>query len=365
MNQKFNQVVFHFGSDKTGSTTIQTTFREARQLLLEKGLLAYPEDNHGFLGSYFCEEAPEKYVLNAAAHLSDQSTIRKRDALFFNKLTQWIESIPCCHTLLFSFEGFLSMNEKAMQKMREFAYTLAKDVKVILYIRPPLSFAVSHMSQRVKSGRKSFEEPAVWNYRHNIEKCTSVFGADHFHLRVFSPKTLKNQDVVEDFADFLGFPNDLISGLPTLHANQSLTAVGAKVGDALIDLLKEHAIQMNHNEFFKQFGHLLMHIPGGKIKLLPDQAQQILDLSQQSCTFLKEAFGIEFNEDMHKHVYASEEEFEAERKIAFAFSTVLRNFCTQVYAHKLKHSKSDVLSILKQKLQKLRIVKRLKEPEAV
>ncbi len=364
MNYKYKQVVFHFGSHKTGSSSIQKTFNEARQLLLEKGVLAYPAFRHGELGSYFSGSS-EKFELNVFRGVSDSDCIKKRDELFFKELNQWIKETPNCDTLLFSFEGFWAMDKQSMQRMKDFASSLAPEVKVVLYSRPPLSLIVSRISQHIKFGKK-VKRDSVWPFRSTIEKIVSIFAAENFYLRVFSPKILKNQSVVDDFADFLGFSPELIQALPKVYANQSLSVVGEKLAQALIDYLREHAIEMSHIDFFKFFGRLLADIPGDKIKLSKEEAQKIIKAFQPEHTFLKKEFSIDLSEDMNKYIYSSEDALQAEKMVA-AFSKILKHLGSQISVHKQR--KQGLLSSGKQKfasyVKKVRAIKQFKKSEEV
>ncbi len=333
MKKKYKRVWLHFGADKTGTTSIQHTFHESRQLLMEKGQLAYaPARNHVQFGSFFYED-PENYNPNIAAGISDRKVLQARDQLYINRFMDWADKTPPCDTLLFSFEGFPSMDPVAMQKMRDFCYTLTDDVKVVLYLRSPLSYAVSAMSQKVKTGRKSWGKYTHWPYQRNTQKCVSVFGKDAVILRVYASASLKNQNVVEDFCDVIGLPEALVAQLPRLQfANQSLTSAGLKLGDLLIDHLKAEKKEgktLPQKAFFKTYGRFLCAIPGGKIKLTQSQFEEVKASSQAQCEFLEKAFGIVFQDSFEGYDCATEVPSQEDEMVS-AFLSMLLNFTTHV-----------------------------------
>jgi hypothetical protein len=212
IGKKFKRVVLHFGADKTGSTAIQKAFDLTRQTLLESGVLAYPPGEwHAQLGSYFCDN-PLNYIFNIQVGSTDIEVIRNSDRRYFQKLQDWLNRVPVCETLLFSYEGFVDLDESSLENLKTFCEKFAETVSVMLYVRPPLAYAVSAISQRVKQGLSTWPvgNPPISAYKNFFEKTTAVFGKENICVRVFAPDVLKNGDVVADFCEVLGIPYKLV-----------------------------------------------------------------------------------------------------------------------------------------------------------
>jgi hypothetical protein len=325
--KKFRRVVLHFGADKTGSTAIQKAFDLTRQPLLASGVLAYPPGEwHAQLGSYFCDK-PLDYIFNIQVGTSDSDQIRDSDRLYFEKLERWLNQVPACESVLFSYEGFVSLDVIALGKLKTFCEQLADIVGVLLYVRPPLSYAISAMSQRVKQGIPVWphDDPPIAPYKTFLDKMSAVFGKPNICVRSFTPDSLKNADVLQDFCATLGIPAKLSEEILSnaVVANESLSQTGLRFGELLKSTLVEKSLNFSEGEFYDKFGQHLSSIPGNKILLTPDQAEELLALTEPHSTYLKQQYDIVFNEDVKKITYSSKSEAAIQDNLMHALGKIL------------------------------------------
>lgn len=300
-DKQFDTAILHFGLDKTGSTAIQDVCDQARGELAARCSIVYPPGTwHAQLGSCFATH-PARYVLNVEHGRTDETAIRAADARYLQEQTAWIRAQPRASQLLFSYEGFIGLNLRDLSAMRAHCETFASRVKVLLYVRPPLSYAVSAMSQRVKMGRPAWapdEERPVYRFKERFNRMSQAFGRDAIEVRVFTRQALTEGDVVVDFFHALGVDMAQARAFSEMQrsANESLSARGLAFGIALREHLAAQDIQLSQADFNNRHGSQLNRITGEPIKLTAEQIELILNEFQPHAEVLRDEFGIQFDE---------------------------------------------------------------------
>jgi hypothetical protein len=108
---------------------------------------------------------------------------------------------------LFSAEDISDAQyESARASMHEYFSKWSDDVRVVGYVRAPLSFAKSAFQEMLKSGTMcTLDETRLWPYyRPRFESLFSLFGEDKIELRKYSRGSLIGGDVVTDFCSVIG-----------------------------------------------------------------------------------------------------------------------------------------------------------------
>lgn len=299
MKRQFQRVVLHFGSYKTGSSAIQSFLSSARDALPGAARIAYaPEYYHLRVASLVCSD-PEAYSGNLFYGLSDRKLVRQLDDKYARNLELWATTLPPCDTLIFSYEGFLDLDEPSLRALLEFCSKWADEVAVVIYVRPPMSYARSVMGQRVKQGLKSWllDEPPIPLYQDWLEKIVRVFGRKNIIVRLFSVGALKEGDVVKDFLDVVGVDVNLLSDWPIDRVNEGVSQNGLRFGETLIDWLDKAGLQHHQGRFFELYGKHLSLIPGPQIRLTEAQADEVALASLRHVEYLKQQFGILLDAD--------------------------------------------------------------------
>ena len=151
--KQFRTAVIHVGTDKTGSTALQTSMDAMRNAFLHRLRVAYlPRRVHHMLGSHFSAE-PERLEFNVAAGFSSRSAIQERDRDYLTAVERFLQTTGECETLFLSFEGFYCLAEETLDSIVAWASSHAESVTALMYVRQPHSYAVSALSQRVFSGQ--------------------------------------------------------------------------------------------------------------------------------------------------------------------------------------------------------------------
>lgn len=307
------------GADKTGSTSIQEFFDRNRKTLIAQGTVAYPPGHwQAQFGSCFSED-PVKYVWNSEQGRSNPESIRASDDQYLKDFSTWLEQVEPCDELVLSYEGFIGLSTPALQRVREFLLQHAEAVVASIYIRPPLSYAISAMSQRVKMGRQAWDENNIpfFSSRHYLETVRNAFGAENMVVRAFDRQQLFNGDVVADFIQLLSTRPDDVLALYKAEKiqNESLSDVGIRVGEKLINHLQAEGIQFPPAIFNLKFGNKLAAIAGKKQKLSLEQIQAILQRQAAVQKYLADLYGLQFVEDPAQYVGAAKPQDELQQTI--------------------------------------------------
>lgn len=304
--KKFAKCIFHMGADKTGSTSIQEFFDRHRDVLLNEGTVAYPPGHwHAQFGSCFADE-PVKYVWNLEQGRNDEARIKESDSQYLDSLVNWLEKAPACDELLLSYEGFIGLSTEALERLKLFLARYADQVIAVIYIRPPLSYAISAMSQRVKMGRQAWDDSNIpfFSCKHYLETIRKAFGAKNMVVRAFDRPQLQQGDVVADVivSNCIRAKEVLAHYKAEKVQNESLSDMGIRVGERLIAYLKEQDIQLPPAIFNLKFGNKLAQIDGRKQKLLKDQIDAITLRQSAVEKYLGDSFGLFFSENSQQYL---------------------------------------------------------------
>lgn len=192
-----NQLIFHVGTHKTGSTALQASLAAASPQLLEKGIL-YPKagrGNHPGHANLFWEQIGSRKWESESGG--------------YGELLAEIGSAEPSVVIL-SSEGFSHPDNSADLAAwgAGLAETLSAEcVDVIGYVRPQWAYAESLYSQQIKGGRTSatFEEAILseeylrrFDYKSIFSPWAERFGKG-ISVRPFRDDKLIGQDVVSDF----------------------------------------------------------------------------------------------------------------------------------------------------------------------
>lgn len=299
--KKFKNIVLHMGPDKTGSTAIQTFFKHNDQSIEKNGILYfYGQNSTGKGGKGGIKNLPVAFceTLERAKKFFNADEQRwATNSKEYLKLLERKAETTTADTLLLSQEGLNKLKETELESLCLFLQTLGENIHVVLYARAPDSYAISAMSQRVKSGRRAFPitRPPVRRYRNYLEKAIRVFGRENVEVRLFDREKFPSGDVV---SDFLSIPtlqqlNDK-KLLRNFEGNPGFSDLGLQVGDRVIAILGKHAPKTK--QFKLLFSQDLYQLKGNKVQLSKLQLKIIQLLSARHTKYLHKEFNIVFPE---------------------------------------------------------------------
>jgi len=294
--KKFRNVFVHAGFDKTGSTSIQKAFARSRDALAQQGFL-YPDgDWHAQLGSYFCSQ-PETYIFNELLGQVDLSLIRQLDADYLDAFSAGVEASSATQMAV-SYEGFASIDEEGLVRFREYLARYADEVIFIVYCRPPLSYAVSALSQRARSGIPPWIDVPIVPFRDVLAKLGRVAGHENLVVRAYQGPASATWNVVADICALLALP-DLsaaeYTATPEVPVNPSLSREGYLIATKLIELSRDR-MQFEY-EPSQSFSAVLGAIAGDRLVLTSEQARSVMDQAEDHLAYLREVHRLQFAEE--------------------------------------------------------------------
>ncbi|WP_417670504.1 hypothetical protein [Pseudoalteromonas tetraodonis] len=310
MKKKFKIAYVHMGSDKTGSTTLQS-FMDKNRGLHESvyGICYAPEIWHARFASFF-SGSDRNFIHNVESELVDEKEIIPLDREYMCSLENYIMEIDKSNVLVFSYEGFHCLTVNGLFKLKNYLLQLADQVKLIYYVRSPCSYAISGMSQYIRSGRAVNDHPPVQPYKNYLSKFQEVFSKDEIVLKKFSRNDLYMNDIVPDFLKILNESYNYSNYLSNKKTeNGSLSGLACFVGNRVIKKYFSSDPRKDHSPFElgrRLLPHLL-NIKGDKLKLTPVQFNNVLTNSQESTDYIKNEFALDLNEDQIKFIYSAEE----------------------------------------------------------
>jgi len=291
---KLKSIILHIGPDKTGSTAIQCTLADNVDLLESCGVLYSGGGGHNDEGLALVFSKVIKSTLSRNSGYKP-----KRDHGYLEKLQQRVKSTSADHLIL-SYEGLIHLTVEELWTLRKFLTGLSEKVIVVLYVRDPFSYALSAVSQRVKTGcRSRMYFPSIIRYQNHLERWSSVFGREALEVRLFSRDVFPDGDVVLDFISMPALKG-VLGGLDAssfkykFDRNPGFSGLGIRVGDRIVAILG--AETPKGNNFRSLFLDDLSLLNSGKAELTLIQKIQIRCFSFRHTKYLAREFDIVFPE---------------------------------------------------------------------
>ena len=157
--------ILHIGTEKTGSTSLQTALSANREHLSERGIL-YSEAagslNSRALAAAFCQySSDDNYLARLGIGDVTQHTVWRTDLL--DKIRKEVITAQTSHdTFVMSSEHFSSrlVSEGRIASLKSFLLTLFKNIDVACYLRRQDRMAASRHNEVLRAG---FAEPIFPN----------------------------------------------------------------------------------------------------------------------------------------------------------------------------------------------------------
>lgn len=293
---KFKKIFLHIGFDKTGSTALQKCLKINSDLLLNEEIFYVPTRYSTILGSFFSTN-PKNFIFNKlkrpdfdldSINISDKKIMQ----IFINDLNKLNSQY-----LIISCEALAYLDKLGHEALYSFLKQYSSDIEIICYVRSPVSYVKSAMSQRVKTGFTSwspFNIPII-PYKKILTTLVDTYGEHNLTVKIYEIDSLINKNIIDDFIDTikLNVKNKLNSNHDELKLiNKSLSNHAIKTGDELISLLKN---KINRgSEYFNKIGCKLEDIVGDEIKLDNQKLFLIKMLSRKDIDYLYKNFDISF-----------------------------------------------------------------------
>ncbi len=284
--------ILHIGTEKTGSTSLQTALSVNREHLSERGIFyskAAGSLNGRALAAAFCQYSSDDYLARLGIEGAAQHDSWRNDLL--DKIRDEALTAQTGHdTFLLSSEHFSSrlVSDEQIASLKSFLLTLFTDFNVACYLRRQDRMAVSRHNEVLRSGfaepilpnvQASKSLPLLFDFEALLSRWSKLAGQSALKPRIYDKKALVNGDVVDDFSKT--FLDTSLPERPLRQANVGLskpaqdalhmfnTAMGPKTRQALSQARR------------KLSQYLEIHAPGQGRQPTSDEAREFYTLFRQ------------------------------------------------------------------------------------
>ena len=213
MSKRFKTCILHIGTEKTGTSTVQSFLNLNRKALLNEGFL-FPQTYSTYHGSQWefvavCHKTPWTMDLGRAcniANIEDQDAFRET---FTSDLNQQFSKHSHADSLIISSEHFHSRlsTEKMISDLKTFLDPWVETYKIIVYFRRQDKLSMSYYSTRIKSGApvtalllpKTGPEKRYFDYKWMFYAWGKYFGTEAIIPRLYSHSKKGPHGILGDF----------------------------------------------------------------------------------------------------------------------------------------------------------------------
>ncbi len=290
------KIILHVGLHKTGSTSIQASCKKYSEQLFKAGI-SYAKfddsrwENHSVPLSLIFQDLPRdrNHTVHNVYKCDEDAAAA---ALSMRKYFSQELISENTETLLLSGEDFSDFSLDELEKFKTFVLQLRDfEISVIIYVRHPVSFALSGAQELVRAGVMSlssvFELGNTQNAERKINDVTKVFGIERTHVFSFDDAIAQYGDVTKHFFNFLNCPHIQLEKLQSNSASS---------------IEKVLVLSGCHDYGFEVTSLLRTHLPDKGTKFAIDfKLQRYFWLSsERDRLYLKTEFGIDFPENFHQ-----------------------------------------------------------------
>jgi len=203
----------HIGTEKTGTTSIQTYLFNNKKKLRAAGfhfLQCAGSTNNRALPAYFVADTQfdDFYRDEGITTPEEKAEFRQQ---FLKKFEHEIGTLPKhVHTVIISSEHFHSRirSTEELDRVHEFLASYFDEFKIICYLRDQSSTCASYYSTGLKAGnpltfaeffRRCNPDNYYFNYFQVLSNWERKFGFESMDVSLFSRKTFLNQNLLDDF----------------------------------------------------------------------------------------------------------------------------------------------------------------------
>ena len=287
--------VVHIGMHKTGTSSIQRTLYNH----LNHESIDYLDlggANHSLPIAALFEANPKRKEILLKRFLSEREEEDREGSL--NKLmAKMIDQFKNMKsgTLIISGEGIRAIDPKGLIQFRDLLATYFDEIKIIGYVREPVSYLESAFQQIAKEGQCLQRLDRIYPYYRKFGNFEEIFGEENLLLYKFDRDRLYQGDVVKDFCKRIGFsiPDEKI-----VRSNESisLNALSAlcnfwscEGGKYFLGLPKRKK---------KRFISFFRFVKGDKLHFSKELVQPILDRNRQDLEWIEQRLGEPLETDL-------------------------------------------------------------------
>lgn len=277
----FDVLYCHIGSGKTGTSSIQGTFFRNSEALRRfgmhyvrrpGGLLAHVADDPARVAQVrrrgMAEPQIGRFAARAVTALRDGAADAQTPAG------------------LISTEHMMGLSGSEMDRLAALLRSVARQVRVVFYVRHPWSRIPSLLAQNVKTGAARLDV-RLTNYVESYERALTPwmdrFGKDAIVLRAFDVARMPERSPVADICHAIGVP-EAFDAIEPHAANPGLSAAATLIADALNGALRRERLPAGPREYLFELG-------GGKFTLPAEALRALKPQIDRELAWLEREFG--------------------------------------------------------------------------
>jgi len=291
------KLYLHIGTEKTGTTSIQSFLNTNRVVLSDNGyhvLKCAGQENHRAIPSYCMADNyyDDFFLSQGLDNLEKKQQFRNELREAFNEELGSLEDN--IHSVIITSEHFHSRlgSVEAVEVFKDLISDHFSEIEIICYLKEQSSLASSRYTTGIRSGanieftaflQNCSPDNPYYNYHSLLKRWSDVFSPDSLNVRIFSKDEFYNNNLIDDFCIaineiLLSFTNRKIN-----IENESFSNLGITIGRAINSIYHIG----NRNSFInKDRKHVLQYVsqffPGHENNIDIEQYRHIQTLFQES-----------------------------------------------------------------------------------
>ena len=194
--------------------------------------------------------------------------------------------------IIISGEDISVLRPYEVQKLKADLFKYSQKIKVIVYVRDPISYIQSDFQEFVRQGINLLR----------IEPFINYFGLENVYIKSYTPSQLYKQDIVEDFSNFLG----IFAPQKGARDNASLSTGAVRILYQLNKFISDRGECSNvKNARLRLIEHITQLLPG-KLCIPDDLLRGLID--NDDVRWLRDVSGIDFTRTAYQKPLFNEEE---------------------------------------------------------
>jgi hypothetical protein len=269
-------LLLHIGTGKTGSSSIQAYLQQNADRLSERGVMlpsSLGEKNHRRLPAIIQSGRATDTFLRSRGILDPA----KQDAARARWLSEFRADIAgsTASTCIISSEHLSFLDQKEVAELKSVLDGLFSSIRVLVYLRDPVDYAVSMYDTAIKMGGippgpRPAKKDGKTDYKALLKSWVSAFGKDAITVRLFDRRELHQGDILADFAQAAQI--DATDFVQIKAANPSMNLLGQALLKQVNRKLPRFAGQGRPNPHRKQIHQTFERYFGQGPKYVPDAA---------------------------------------------------------------------------------------------
>lgn len=274
------KIIVHFGTHKTGSSSIQNAFYELNSERID--YLCYKQPNSSqIIGNAFFK--PENLYRKRKDGIKRYSEIR---SLARSRLDKIIEAAGGKESVL-SAEVISYLDYDELNELVNYLKRWYEEVRFVGYVREPVGFTVSAFQEVLKRRYLSLDsfKPIYDRFVENIE---SIIGVNNVDVYLYDRLAFPGGSVVNHLFGLLDFDCSILDGRKD---NASLSLSATKILFSYRFLEGESEGDVGHPKSLSLFLNALSKVGGEKFSVTNKLADKIKTRNERVVGWLKSRFG--------------------------------------------------------------------------